>query len=293
MNWDDLRIFLALARARTMSAAGRRLGLDPTTVARRVIRLETEIGRSLFEVTPAGHILTPRGQELMTSVQAMESAAIACSEGGSQTTQPGGTLRVSVSEGLGTWVIAPALVDFSRRYPDIGLELVASTGFLNPSKREADLAIMLARPKRGPLLARKLTDYSLGMYAEASLAGGISFEKIGTMPLIGYISDLLYAPELDYLAEAAPDLAPQLTSTSVNAQAALIRSGAGLGILPCFIGDADAGLTRICSSEIDLRRSFYLVVHKDLRTTTRVKLFVDWLDKLVTRLQPLLRGQNG
>jgi DNA-binding transcriptional LysR family regulator len=289
VNWDDLRIFLAVARAGTLSTAGRRLALDPTTVARRLGRLEAEIGRSLFEITPGGHVLTPRGQELMSHAQAMESAAIACAEGASSGVQPGGTIRVSVSEGFGTWIVAPHLRSFAEAHPGTAVELVASTGFLNPSRREADIAIMLARPKQGPLIARKLTDYRLGLYGVSGthLADD---EPLTAQRLIGYVPDLIYAPELHYLEEAAPGLSATLASTSVNAQAAMVRSGAGIGILPCFIGDADPGMARLLALSIDIRRTFWLVVHRDLRGVARVKLFIDWLDALIARMRPALDG---
>lgn len=292
MNWDDLRIFLAVARARTLSAAGRRLGLDATTVARRLVRLEAETGRSLFEVTPAGHILTARGQELLGHAQAMESAAIACAEGAHGAPHAGGTIRISVAEGFGTSVIAPHLHEFADAHPGIGVELVASSGFLNLSRREADLAVVLARPQRGPLVTRKLTDYHLGLYGRRGAAPAPrNIADLGGHRLIGYVHDLIYAPELHYLEEIAPGLNAALSSTSVNAQAAMVRSGAGLGILHCFAGDDDPMLERLLPDEIDIGRSFWLVMHRDLRGVARVKAFVEWLDALVARKRPLLVGR--
>ncbi|MFD1612751.1 LysR family transcriptional regulator [Sphingomonas tabacisoli] len=292
MNWDDLRIFLAVARTGTLSAAGRRLGLDATTVARRLGRLEVEAGRSLFEVTPAGHILTARGQDLLGHAQTMESAAIACAEGAQAGLQASGTIRVSVAEGFGTSVIAPHLHEFADAHPGIGVELVASSGFLNLSRREADVAVMLARPQRGPLVARKLTDYNLGIYGRRGVARPLSsIADLGEERLVGYVPDLIYAPELHYLEETAPGLSATLSSTSVNAQAAMIRSGAGIGILHCFVGDLDPLLERLLPEEVDIARSYWLVMHRDLRGVARVKAFVDWLDGLVTRMRPLMVGR--
>ncbi len=292
VHWDDLRIFLGVARSGTLSAAGRRLQLDPTTVARRIARLEKEIGRSLFEITPAGHVPTPRGLELLAHAQAMESAAIAVAEGSPGGAPVSSTIRVSVSEGFGTSLVAPNLVCFVERYPAVTVELVASTGFLNPSRREADIAIMLARPKRGPLVARKLTDYHLGLYGSVGAAPILDRAGLSDARLIGYVPDLIYAPELDYLSEAVPGLSAALSSTNVNGQAAMIRSGAGIGILPCFIGDADPAMRRLLADDIDIRRSFWLVIHKDLRGAARVKLFTAWLDELMAEMRPLLEGRR-
>lgn len=294
MNWDDLRIFLAVARTGTLSAAGQRLGVDPTTVARRIARLEGRVQQTLFELTPTGHVLTARGVEMLHHAQAMESAAIASVERSADHDGfPGGTVRVSVSEGFGTWIIARHLHEFTGLYPGIAIELVASTGFLNPSRREADIAIMLARPKSGPLVVRKLTDYRLGLYAARGEARKAiqGLADLKRHPLVGYVPDLIYAPELRYLDDISDGLTASLASTSVNAQAALVRSGAGVGILPCFIGDADAAVERLLPGDIDIRRAFWLVVHRDLRGIARVKMFIDWLDGLIARLAPLIQGR--
>jgi DNA-binding transcriptional LysR family regulator len=294
MNWDDLRIFLAVARAGTLSAAGQRLVLDATTVARRVARLEARLDRTLFELTPAGHVLTPRGAELLAHAEAMESAAIALAAGDEAGGHPGGTIRVSVSEGFGSAIVAPHLVRFATAHPDLAVELVASTGFLNPSRREADVAIMLARPKVGPLVVRKLTDYRLGLYAARDAAAPVErLADLSRTRMVGYVPDLIYSPELRYLDDMGDGLVATLASTSVNAQATMIRTGAGIGILPCFIGDADDGLVRLLPERIDIRRSFWLVVHRDLRGISRVARFVDWLDALVVELRPLIEGRAG
>jgi DNA-binding transcriptional LysR family regulator len=295
MNWDDLRIFLAVARTGTLAAAGQRLAMDPTTVARRIARLEQRIERTLFEHTPAGHVLTARGAELLEHAQAMESAAIASIEQRAGHAYPGGTIRVSVSEGFGGWIVAPNLHEFAALYPGMSVELVAATGFLNPSRREADIAIMLARPKSGPLVVRKLTDYRLGLYARKDMAlPGLN--GIGDLPdhrLVGYVPDLIYAPELRYLDNVGDGLTASLASTSVNAQAMMIRAGAGVGILPCFIGGSDPALARVLRDEIDIGGAFWLVIHRDLRGVARVKMFVDWLDDLIARMRPLIDGADA
>lgn len=294
MNWDDLRIFLAVARGRTLHAAARLLDVDATTIARRLARLEAATELTLFEHTPTGHVLTPRGQQLLVHAQAMEAAARAAdANAGAEAGHVGGTVRVSVSEGFGGWIMAPYLGAFADTHPDIAVELAASTGFLNPSRREADIAIMLARPSSGPLTVRKLTDYHLGLYGPVGTAEPESIAALQQRRLVGYVPDLIYSPALRYLDDVAGDLSAGLTSTSVNAQAMMVRRGAGLGILPCFIGDADPSLVRLLRADIDIRRAFWLVVHRDVRGIARVKAFVEWLDALILKLQPLIRGDRA
>ncbi len=291
MNWDDLRIFLAVARQGTLAQAAARLAIDPTTVARRVQRLESSLGATLFEHTPLGHVLTTRGTALLDQAQMMEEAMVAATErGGSAKGIADGTIRVSVSEGFGSGIIAPNLADFSNAHPGIVIELVASTGFLNPSRREADIAIMLARPKRGPLIVRKLTDYGLGLYGRRDRTDISSLSVLNEHRMIGYVPDLIYSPELRYLDDVPGNLSASLTSTSVNAQVQLVRSGAGIGILPCFIADHDPALQRFLSEEIDIHRAFWLVIHRDMRGIARIRLFIDWLDELVAKLRPLFIG---
>jgi len=295
MNWDDMRVFLALARSGTLATAARLVGQDATTVARRLQRLERALGLTLFEHTPAGHALTEAGHRLLAHAEAMEGGARAVqqeseAEGGGLA----GTLRVSVSEGFGTWIVASRLARFAAAHSGVAVELIASSGFLNPSRREADIAIMLARPKGGPLIAARLTAYRLGVYAARAYleaTGPIAgIDELTRRRLIGYVPDLIYAPELRYLAEVDERLEPSLRSSSINAQAELIASGAGCGILPCFIGNAMPELTRVLRHEVTIERSFWLVVHRDVRRLARVEAFIAWLRAEIAALQETLLG---
>ena len=176
--------------------------------------------------------------------------------------------------------MARHLRQFAADHPRIAVDLVASSGFLSPSRGETDVAILLARPRKGPLVTRKLTDYRLRLYAATDfLAGRAPIDNVlqlRSQPLIGYIPDFIYAPELRYLEEIAPGLEPHLRSSSINAQYRLIASGAGVGVLPCFIGDTDPALRAILP-EVSITRAFWLVTHQETRNIPRIRLFVDWL----------------
>lgn len=297
MNWDDMRIFLALARSGTLASAARAAGQDATTVARRIQRLEAALATTLFEHGPAGQSLTEGGHRLLAHAEAMEAGARAVQQQTEEGAALGGTIRMSASEGFGTGFIAPRLAGFAAAYPGVAVDLIASTGFLNPSRREADIAIMLARPRGGPLIAAKLTDYQLGVYAsEEYLAATGPVENIDELTrrrLVGYVPDLIYAPELRYLAEIDERLEAQIRSSSITAQARLIASGAGCGILPCFLGDATPGLKRLLREQVAIERSFWLVVHRDMRRVARVEAFIAWLRDEVIAAQPLLGGRAG
>lgn len=158
---------------------------------------------------------------------------------------------------------------------------MASSGFLSPSKREADIAVLLSRPRAGSLIAHKLSDYILRMYATPGyLKAHASIRSIDDLHvdhrLTGYIPDLIYAPELNYLADNTAGLQPQLRSSSILAQHRMLASGAGVGVLPCFIGDRDPTLVRVLPGT-SIMRSFWLVTHQDTHSLRRIRAVTDWL----------------
>ncbi|TVV77135.1 LysR family transcriptional regulator [Sphingomonas solaris] len=286
LDWDDLRIFLGVARARRIGAAAATLGIDPTTVLRRLARLERICESPLFENTSGERLLTEQGAVLLAHAETIESAALsALGQVRGDTTRVSGQVRLSVAEGFATWVLAPALPAFPREHPGIRLDLVTASGFLNPSKREADMAVMLARPRRGRLTAAKLGNYRLRLYASAAYlartATPMKPDDLRDHGLIGYVPEFIYAPELDYLGEVAPGLEPMLRSTSINVQHRLIASGGGIGVLPEFIGDRDPTLVVLLGEEVMLPRSFWLVTHHDVHRLARIETVSRWLRECV------------
>lgn len=288
-DWDDLRIFLAVARARRIAAAARTLGIDPTTIGRRLARLSEGLNAALFETVGGERRLTERGEALFAHAEAIESSALAALgevTGDSQSLS--GQVRLSVAEGFATWVLAPELPAFQRANPDIQLDLITASGFLNPSKREADMAVMLARPRKGRLVAAKLGDYRLSLYAAADYLDGRPepqvVDDLRGHKLIGYVPEFIYAPELDYLSEVGAGLEPAVRSTSINVQHRLIACGAGVGVLPRFIGDRDPGLRAVLAEIVEIRRSFWLVTHSDMRRLARIDAVGKWLRQCAGRL---------
>lgn len=293
MNWDDLRIFIAAARAPTLAQAARALTIDATTVGRRLDRLARSLNTSLFESHAGGHVLTTHGEKLLAHAEAVETMLTDAADTlTGERSQLAGTVRVSLPEGFAAALVSRHLPQFAAQHPQIRIELVSTNGFLNPSKREADLAIMLARPARGPLVARKLSDYELGLYAAPTYlaAHGTppSRAALRSHVLIGYIPDFIYAEELRYLDEVGDALEPMLSSSSINVQHSLIRAGNGIGVLPCFIGDQDSELTRVLAPMVRIERAFWMVAHRDLRRLARVDAFLRWLDQLMREQRTLL-----
>lgn len=280
MNWDDLRIFLAVARQPKLDAVAAQMNLDATTISRRIRRLEKTLGTTLFERTRRGHVLTPAGEGLTKRVEEMESISFDVSAS-SGATLAEGRVRLGVPEGLGATVVAPALKEFREIYPKIDVDLIALSGFVSVPKREADMSLLLARPTTGRLKVKKISEYSLGLYATPSYLSAAAPVRAKTdlfdHTLVGYVDDLIYASQLRYLDELVPGLTPDLSSPSILAQREMIAAGAGIGILPNFMAQTSDRLVRLIPDQINVVRTFWLAVHEDVARLTRNRHMVKFL----------------
>lgn len=273
-DWDDARIFAAVARSGSLSRAARRLGVDAATAGRRVARLETALKATLVTRSGSGVRLTAAGAQFARSVQEAE-AAMEAAERAVRPDVLAGTVRISASEGFGTAVLAPALARLTAEGAGLRIELAASSGFLSPSRREVDMAITLGTPDAARLIVEPLTGYQLALYAApaylARRGAPQTAGDLGDHDLVGYVDDLIYARELRYLDEVAPGLTPHLASSSIRAQAEIIAAGGGLGVLPCFLAETpERRLTRVLP-EVLIRRQFWLSTHREVHDTARLR----------------------
>ncbi len=286
VNWDDLRLFLAVSRTQKLDRAGAKLRLDATTLSRRLRRLEIDLGQTLFERTRRGHILTHAGEQLVQKVEAIESLSFSIDRPTESGDAISGKIRLGVTEGFGAKIIAPALSEFCTQWPEIEVELIALSGFVSVPKREADMAILLTRPKTGRLKVRKLADYTLHLYASRAYLAQFppvrTVEALSEHRLIGYVDDLIYSPQLRYFDEVLPGLRPHLCSPSILAQLEMTRAGAGFCILPRFLAAEHSELCPILINEITVSRSFWLTTHEDVCNFARVKVFSDFLTGLIS-----------
>lgn len=280
-DWDDLRFFLSVARAGRLTVAARRLGADHATVSRRITSLESGLKAKLFERRPQGYLLTSHGERLLAIAEAIETQAFAAqSEIGGADLALSGTVRIGAPDGFGSYFLAPRIGTLADRYPDLDIQLVAMPRIPSLSKREADIAISLNPPKEGKIIARKLCDYGLGLYAsERYLAAApplASVDDLAAHRIIGYIDDLIYTPELDYLDEVSKGLRPRIQSSNIIAQLAATVAGAGICVLPRFMA-AQKPLVPVLPEAVALTRSFWLIVHAELRDVARIRATVDFL----------------
>lgn len=279
-NWDDLRIFLAAARAGSLAGGGRALGIDTATVGRRIARLETSMRATLMVRSSGGIEMTAAGARLLKAASDADTAMRAVFTEAKRDSA-GGTVRLSAAEGFGTTIIAPALPDLRRQRPGLEIELAANPGFLSPATREVDIAITLSPSQDARLQAEPLADYQLALYAAPGFLarrGDIrSVADLGDVDIVGYVDDFIYAPELRYLDEIGISRRPALASSSIRAQREMIAAGGGVGVLPCFLAD---GLVRVCRRDTLLTRRWWTNTHRDIADTARIRAVKTWIRKL-------------
>ena len=212
-DWDDIRIFVAAARAGSLGGAAQRLGIDAATVGRRVARLESALKSTLVVRSASGLQLTPAGAQLLEVGLQAETAMSGVGDL-AQADAVAGTVRISTSEGFGGAVLAPALPDLRRKRPGLRIELAASAGYLSASRREVDMAITLNTPDSGRLIVEPLTPYQLALYASSDYlehrTAPDAVEDLTGFEIVGYVDDLIITPELRYLDEVRPGLTPHL-----------------------------------------------------------------------------------
>ncbi|WP_018632450.1 LysR family transcriptional regulator [Neomegalonema perideroedes] len=286
-DWDNLRYFLAVARTGQLSAAARRLRTSHATVLRRIDRLEFGLKVRLFERSPRGYALTPMGRRFLETAESVEAETgrlqDEIAEGRSAQR---GVVRFSAPEGFANHFFVELLPEFAARLPHVTLELVTIQQILSLSRKEADLAVGLEPPKGGPYLAEKLCDYSLRVYgSRRRLAEGPPIADRAALldqPFVGYIEDMIFSPGLDYLGDVHKGLKARFQSSSLSAQLAAARCGIGLCVLPDFIAGDDPELVCVLGEEIMLSRSYWMVHHRDLRDSSRIRAVSGFLKEAVS-----------
>ena len=273
-SWDDLRIFLSVARGESLSAAGRRLRMDPATVGRRVARLESRMGAALFAKSPQGYALTEAGARLLPHAQEAEQAAALAEEAvRGQAAGLSGTLRIGAPDGCANFLLPQLCAALSAGNPDLDVQIVALPRVVNLSRREADMAIAVSPPGAGRLTVQKIADYRLSLAASRGYLDAHppirTTADLRAHRIVGYIPDMIFDRELDYLADLGLSRV-RLASNSVVVQAQWLRQGAGLGVVHDFALPALPGLVRVLPEAVRLTRAFWLVRHADDRRQDRL-----------------------
>lgn len=288
LDWDDARMFLAVARAGQMLGASQALGVNQATLSRRMAALEAALGAKLLTRRTHGSELTDAGAALFETLERVETEMLTVQARlqGAEAVAAG-VVRIGAPDGFGVGFLAPRLAHLAERHPDLTIQLVPTPRGFSLSRREADLAIMVGRPEKGRLVARKLTDYTLGLYASpAYLAGRSAPQEAADLArhrLVGYVEDLIAVPALNYAADFLRGWRSRIELTSAIGQAEAIRAGAGIGVLHDYLA-CGTDLVRVLP---DLRavRSYWLAIHENLRDVARVRAAADWLIEAVRGAQ--------
>lgn len=287
MNWDDMRYFLAVARAGKVTAAGQRLGVDQATVGRRIAQLEHRLAAKLFDKSPRGYALTEAGVRFLPFAESVESQAEEARETiRGDAMQLSGAIRIGAPEGVASHLISLGAVEMGRRSPDLEIQVVALPRVFSLSKREVDFAIGLSRPAGGRLKVRKIADYALHLYATPGYLRGHPVRRIEDLRRcrgIGYIPDLIFDRELDYIPLIGPGFVPHLTSTSLWVQLEWTRQGAGLCVLPDFIARRHPDLVRVLADDVGFVRTFWLLIHEDNVRLSRISRCADMVVEAIAR----------
>lgn len=292
LDWDDARMFLAVARAGQMLGAARTLGVNQATLSRRMAALEAALGAKLLVRRTHGSGLTDAGTALLGSLERVETEMLAVQARlqGAEAAAAG-VVRIGAPDGFGVGFLAPRLARLADHHPALTLQLVPTPRGFSLSRREADLAVMVGRPERGRLVARKLTDYSLGLYASpaylAAHAAPAAPADLTRHRLVGYVDDLIAAPALNYAAEFLREWRSAIEISSAIGQVEAVRAGAGIGVLHDYLAREAVGRGDLVRLMPELRavRSYWLAIHESLRDIARVRVAADFLSDAVRSAQ--------
>ena len=298
INWDNLRIFLTVARFQSALEAANHLQIDHSTITRRLRKLEIEIGSKLFTRTTQGHTLNSAGHRLFEYAEQIENTMAAIdSELGGDSQILTGLVRLGATEGFGSFFVAPHLSNFCDKHPAITVDLLALPRFINLSKREADIAISIERPSSGPYVTCKLSDYRLLLYATKEyLETHPQIKKISDINqhrLIGYVDEFSFSPELRYLEQLAPGATVPLQSTSIVAQMLAAKQGKAMAVLPCFLASNSPELIPVLPEQASIIRSFWLITPNEKREISRNMVLWDYLREVADINADFLMGNHS
>lgn len=282
LDWDDLKVALAVAEARSLSGGARALGVDVATVARRLERLEAALGARLFQRDNRGLSPTSAGEKLAAHVARME-AEVHDIRSNLDAADLGlaGTVAVTTTDVLACHLIAPALGRLQVQHPGIAIEIATDIRTLNLSRREADIALRLARPEQASLLARKVGEVGYALYAtrgylksagQPDIAAGCPGHR-----LVDWPEDYTIIPQVPWLRRLAKEATVVLRANSAHARHQATMAGLGLGLLPCVMVGAKDGLVRLDTPEPAPSLELWLAAHQDQARVPRVRVVLDFL----------------
>ena len=292
MNWDDLHVVLSLARTGALARAAKELDVDHTTVGRRVAAIEASLGVRLFVRSPRGYLLTAEAERLLPGIEQVEQAVhgVERSAQGNQS-ELSGVVRITSGESFGVGYLAPRLADFGQLHPGLTLELVTGGTVLDLARREADIAVRLFRSTHEHLAVRKVGELGHALYASTAYLARKPLRRASELK-----NHRLLVPtpgpkvvESEWVKKLSHGATPAFVSTMTLALVAAAKQGAGIAVLPRYLGDPEPSLTRIPMPD-EPQEPVWVTVHRDLRRAPRVRVMLDFLIASFARDAALLVG---
>jgi DNA-binding transcriptional LysR family regulator len=299
-NWDDLRLFLPVARSGKLTEAASLLGLSISTVARRLAQLEADLGLTLFLRSQAGYALTEDGRRLLTKAETVETAMFGVNRL-ADAVATRGHVRIALPEGFAVQIVLPRLGRFQAAHPAIALDLITGPFSLDLMRRESDVALRLVKPADNDLVIRRLGRMAHGVYAGRELKE----KHARRLPKLAWPAEMRRLPIAEATAAwidagtpttrlaAAPATSGELALNSLNALAAAAAGGLGQALLPCIVGDPHPALRRIDGPAGLFEQEIFLVYHRDLRQSVRIRAVADFLADSMLSAAARLAGTAG
>ncbi|EPX77746.1 LysR family transcriptional regulator [Litoreibacter arenae] len=290
-NWDDLRVFLAVARAGSLSGAARSLGVNHSTVFRRIAGLEETMGVRLFERLPTGYVLTAAGEETLGIVERIEEDVTTLDRTVTgQDLRLSGTVRITAIDMLAFWLLPDHLARFRESYPGIEVEIVVGNEALDLSRRETDLALRIGNTPPETLVGRRVGRLHFAVYGAPEYCASHPNTDLSTHDWIGF--DSAHAPLTREVEKLVPGIRPAIRSNSVACAVRLAKAGLGLAVLPCAIADLKPDLIRAAELPGVFGLDLWLLTHEDLRHTARIRAVLEFLTPALTESLQVVRRSS-
>lgn len=292
---DDLLVLLAVARSGRFTAAGQQLGLNHTTVARRIAALEAQLGGRVLSREGGGWELTGLGSRALAAAEEVQRALVRLDDRDANRVE--GLIRLSATDGFSGFVAAPAMAALRRRHPDVRLEIITGTRQASHQRTGSDLEVVVGRPQVRRARAIHLADYTLGLYAShewlRTQPVPVDPEQLVGQPLVYFIESMLHVDSLDDARRAVPGMLDAVASTNVYVHVDATRGGAGYGLLPAFLADQHEDLVRVLPDEIDARLPYWLVARPEALNQPAVAAFLEALQHRLAAVRPQLLGERA
>ncbi|MFA7512847.1 MAG: LysR family transcriptional regulator [Mycolicibacterium vanbaalenii] len=291
---DDLLVLLAVGRTGRYTTAADELGLNHTTISRRIAALERAMGGRVLARVAGGWELTDLGREALAAAEAVETAvrSLATDAAGQRALE--GVVRISATDGFSAYIAAPAAAAVQRRHPKVAVEIVATTRRATQQRSGLDIEVVVGEPKVHRAKALRLGDYCLGLYGSrdylAEHGRPTSVADLQRFPLVYFIDAMLQVDDLDLATSFAPAMRESVTSTNVFVHVEATRAAAGIGLLPCFMADRHPDLERVLAEAVSIRLTYWLVTRAETLRRPEVAAVVDAIRDRVREQHDVLLG---